>query len=199
MKLDDKVVVQPPPYSDGSGKVHNPEAIVTDSLYIVFLDDPQERSLKAEISKFDLPLVLYSDHEYDQLGEWTKKQLYDRIKELLGSNPSKVLRKLFRPTMEEHPNHPGTVLSTMIKSLGIHMSDSCSCKRHALLMNEKGNDWCEENIDTVVGWLREEAKRRGLPFVDMIGKVMVNRAIKKSRKLLANEPVPENDEDLDNS
>jgi hypothetical protein len=27
---------------------------------------------------------------------------------------------------------------------------------------------------------------------------MVGRAIKKSRKLLANQPVPENDEDLDN-
>jgi hypothetical protein len=64
-------------------------------------------------------------------------------------------------------------------------------------MNEQGNDWCEQNIDTIVGWLRDEAKRRGLPFVDMIGRIMVTRAIKKSRKLLANQPVPDNDEDLD--
>ena len=60
-----------------------------------------------------------------------------------------------------------------------------------------GGDWCLDNIDTVVGWLEEEAKRRGLPFVKMVGKVMVNRAVKKSKKLIANEPVPENDEDLD--
>ena len=85
----------------------------------------------------------------------------------------------------------------MIKSVGIQMTDSCSCKKHALEMNEKGNDWCEQNIDTVVGWLRDEAKRRNLPFLDAIGKLLVGRAIKKSRKLLANEPVPENDEDLD--
>ena len=77
------------------------------------------------------------------------------------------------------------------------MTDSCSCKAHALEMNEHGNDWCEQNIDTVVGWLREEASRRGLPFMDALGKLLVGRAIKKSRKLLANEPVPENDEDLD--
>ena len=64
-------------------------------------------------------------------------------------------------------------------------------------MNKNGNDWCEQNIDTVVGWLRDEAKRRNLPFLDAVGKLLVSRAIKKSRKLLANETVPENDEDLD--
>jgi hypothetical protein len=127
-----------------------------------------------------------------------KSQLEKRLTALLGDDPSSVLRALFPRTMEEDPNGPGTQLSKMIKSLGIHMSDSCSCRRHALEMNEKGNDWCENNIDTVVGWLEQEAKNRGLPFVKMVGKVMVGRAIKKSRKLLANQPVPENDEDLDN-
>jgi hypothetical protein len=197
MKLDSKISVQPPPYSDHNGKITHPEPIQTDTLYITYVDNPQDRTIHVDIEKFDLPLILYSDHEYDELGDWTKKQLNDRIKFLLGDNPSKVLRKLFNPTMEENPHSPGTVLSTMIKSLGIHMSDSCSCKRHALAMNEQGNDWCEQNIDTIVGWLRDEAKRRGLPFVDMIGRIMVTRAIKKSRKLLANQPVPDNDEDLD--
>ena len=78
------------------------------------------------------------------------------------------------------------------------MTDSCSCKRHALEMNDRGNDWCDQNIDTIVGWLRDEAKRRNLPFLDAIGKLMVSRSIKKSRRLLANQPVPENDDDLDN-
>jgi hypothetical protein len=64
-------------------------------------------------------------------------------------------------------------------------------------MNAKGNEWCSQNVDTIVGWLREEAQRRGLPFVDMIGKILINRAIKKSTKLLNNQPVPDNDEDLD--
>jgi hypothetical protein len=100
--------------------------------------------------------------------------------------------------MEENPNGPGSMLSNMIKKIGIVMTQGCSCRRHAIEMNEKGNDWCEQNIDTIVAWLREEAGKRRLPFLDSVGKLMVNRAIKKSRRLLANESVPSNDEDLDN-
>ena len=78
------------------------------------------------------------------------------------------------------------------------MTQGCSCRRHALEMNEKGNDWCQENIDTIVGWLKDEAQKRKLPFLDSIGKMIVNRAIKKSRRLLSNQSVPETDEELDN-
>lgn len=197
MKLSKHVVVQPPPYSDNAGKVTTPPVIELDTLDLVYIDDPTEKVLKVEIAQFPLPVTLYSADAYEKLGNWTKEQANERLRFMLGDNPSKFLRSLFPETMEENPNGPGTQLSKMIKSLGIHMSDSCSCRRHAINMNQKGNDWCEQNIDTVVGWLRQEAKRRGLPFVDMVGKVMVKRAIKKSRKLLNNEPVPENDEELD--
>jgi len=199
MKLAEKINVVPPPFSDNSGKVTRPEPIITDELNLTFDINIQEKTIGVHIENFPLELFLFMEDSFDELnGDWKQSLLENKLLQLLGSNPSLVLRSLFPRTMEEDPNGPGTVLSTMIKSLGIHMSDSCSCRRHAISMNEKGNDWCEQNIDTVVGWLREESKRRGLPFVDMIGKVMVNRAIKKSRKLLANQPVPENDEELDN-
>ena len=198
MKLENPVTVQPPPYSDHAGNVITPDPIVKQDLQLSFHDDYERQNLSVSIEDFTLPITLYSGDAYDELGDWSKSQLENRLKSILGSNPAVVLRSLFPRTMEEDPYGPGTQLSKMIKSLGIHMSDSCSCRRHALTMNERGNDWCEQNVDTVVGWLRQEAKNRGLPFVDMVGKVMVNRAIKKSRKLLANQPVPENDEDLDN-
>jgi hypothetical protein len=38
-----------------------------------------------------------------------------------------------------------------------------------LQMNEVGCDGCEENIDTIVGWLAEEAANRGLPFLSTSG------------------------------
>jgi hypothetical protein len=199
MKLPHKITVIPPPFSDNAGEVTQPDPIITDELNVVFNIEPKRQSVTVSIEQFPLPITLYSGPSYDQLGGfWNQSVLENRLLQLLGDNPSGVLRALFPRTMEEDPNGPGTQLSRMIKSLGIHMSDSCSCRRHALTMNEKGADWCEQNVDTIVGWLREEAKRRGLPFVDMIGKVMVNRAIKKSKKLLANQPVPDNDEDLDN-
>lgn len=198
MKLAQKINVTPPPYSDNSGAVTVPEPIVTDDLKLLFNIDPEKRHITVNIQNFPLPITLYGGPSYDELnGFWNQSILENRLLSILGDNPNSMLRSLFPRTMEEDPNGPGTQLSKMIKSLGIHMSDSCSCRRHALTMNEKGNDWCEQNVDTIVGWLRDEASRRGLPFIDMIGKVMVNRAIKKSKKLLANQPVPENDEDLD--
>lgn len=199
MKLDKPINVTPPPFSDNSGKITQPQPIVTDTLDVTFNINSLSKTIEASIEKFPVPISLFSGPAYDALNSnWNQNDLEKRLLQLLGDNPSAMLRSLFPRTMEEDPNGPGTQLSKMIKSLGIHMSDSCSCRRHALAMNERGNDWCSANVDTIVGWLRDEAKRRSLPFVDMIGKVMVNRAIKKSRKLLANQPVPDNDEDLDN-
>jgi aminoglycoside N3'-acetyltransferase len=73
----------------------------------------------------------------------------------------------------------------MLGSLGIRSAPTCSCKRRALEMNFRGPDWCEQNIDNIVGWLEEEAKKRRLPFIKTVAKLMVQRAISKSRRLLA--------------
>lgn len=197
MNLNKTITINPPPFTDNSGRVTNPPPVVLNELALTFIDNVKNKSISASIANVPTPLTLWFGPEYDAIGDWTQAQAETKVLELLGDNPETKLRSLFPKTLEETPNHPGTILSKMIKSIGFSMSDSCSCKRHALEMNDKGNDWCAENIDTIVGWLREESKKRGLPFIDAIGKLMVNRAIKKSRKLLANEPVPENDEDLD--
>lgn len=198
MNINEPITITPPPYSDNSGKIIYPEKITLNTIDPIFIDNTKNKTVYAHIIGIPLPMILWSESDYDNAGDWTQSEAENKIIELLGDNPLIKLRSLFPKTLEENPNHPGTVLSKMIKSLGIVISDNCQCKKHALEMNEKGNDWCEQNIDIIVGWLRDEAKRRGLPFVDTIGKLMVNRAIKKSRKLLANQPIPENDEELDN-
>lgn len=197
MKFLNPIAIQPPPYSDNSGKIMNPPEIKLEELNLVFVDNTKTKTVSIQIPPLPVNITIWSGADYDLIGDWTKSQAEKKLETILGDNPSAYLRSLYPKTLEEYPNHPGTILSKMIKSVGIQMTDSCSCKRHALEMNDKGNDWCEQNMDTVVGWLREEAKRRNLPFLDTIGKLLVGRAIKKSRKLLANEPIPENDEDLD--
>ena len=87
-------------------------------------------------------------------------------------------------TLEDFPNGPGTILSKMLSKIGIHSTPNCSCRRRAMEMNTRGPDWCAENIDTIVGWLREESEKRKLPFVDFAGKLLIQRAIKVSRKAL---------------
>lgn len=197
MKLSQTIKIQPPPHSDSSGNIINPKEIVLDNIDLVFVDNPKFKTISAQLTPLPISIMIWSGEEYNLIGDWTKSQAERKILELFGEDPARYIRSLYPKTLEENPNHPGTLLSKMIKSVGIQMTDSCSCKRHALEMNEKGNDWCEENIDTIVGWLRDEAKRRGLPFMDSLGKMLIYRAIKKSRKLLANEPIPENDEELD--
>lgn len=77
---------------------------------------------------------------------------------------------------------PGTELKKLLKLVGITATPNCSCNKRARLMDENGCDWCEENLDTIVGWLREEATKRKLPFVDMAGRLLVKRAIRNARR-----------------
>jgi hypothetical protein len=77
---------------------------------------------------------------------------------------------------------PGAELKKLLKLVGITASPNCSCNARAATMDVNGCDWCEANIDTIVGWLREEATKRTLPFVDMAGRLLVRRAIRNARK-----------------
>jgi hypothetical protein len=79
---------------------------------------------------------------------------------------------------------PGTELSKLLKRFGIEPTPTCKCRAKAAQMNAWGCDECSkpERIDEVVAVMREEAKARGLPFVDMAGRVLVRRAISNARK-----------------
>ena len=76
----------------------------------------------------------------------------------------------------------GTELKKMLAKIGIKASPTCSCNKRAQIMDEKGVAWCKANTDTIVGWLREEATKRGLPFIDLAGKIIVKRAISLAEK-----------------
>lgn len=87
-------------------------------------------------------------------------------------------------TLEDFPNGPGTILSKMLAKIGIKSTPNCSCRRRAMEMNNRGPDWCAENIDMITGWLREESEKRKLPFVDFAGRLLIQRAVKLSRKAM---------------
>jgi hypothetical protein len=83
------------------------------------------------------------------------------------------------------PSGPGTELKKLLKRVGITASPTCSCNARARKMDEeeaKEPGWCEAHLDEIVGWLREEASKRGLPFLDAAGRVLVKRAISNARK-----------------
>jgi hypothetical protein len=88
-----------------------------------------------------------------------------------------------QPAAPPAPTHgPGTELKELLKRVGITATPNCSCNARARTMDERGCDWCEANIAEIVGWLREEAAKRGLPFVDMVGRMLVRQAIRNARR-----------------
>jgi len=81
---------------------------------------------------------------------------------------------------------PGTELKALLKDwLGIQASPNCSCNARARQMDEWGPDLCEQNLQTIVGWLEEQAKARKLPFVRFAAEQAVKLAIRRARKKAA--------------
>lgn len=79
---------------------------------------------------------------------------------------------------------PGTELSRLLRRLGIDTVPGCHCRAKAMLMDAWGTDECSkpERIEEIVAVMREEAKARGLPFIDAAGRLLVKRAIQNARK-----------------
>ena len=120
-----------------------------------------------------MPCVVSQDGD-----EWTidtESEFYPRVSRLPEPPPAP-------------PAHgPGTELSKLLKRFGIEPTPTCKCRAKAAQMDAWGCDESSkpERIEEVVAVLREEATKRGLPFLDAAGRVLVRRAISNARKELA--------------
>ena len=117
-----------------------------------------------------LPCVVSQDGD-----EWTidvDHPAYPRVSRLPPPEPA--------PT----PRGPGTELSKLLKRFGIEPTPTCQCRAKAQQMDLWGPDECErpERIDEVVAVMRTEATARGLPFLDIAGRLLVRRAIQNARR-----------------
>ena len=83
---------------------------------------------------------------------------------------------------ESDPDGPGTLLSESLALIGIVADANCGCNKKAKRMNCLGPDGCEAHMDEILEGLREEAENRDMPFSEFVARMMVNRAIKLSRK-----------------
>lgn len=76
----------------------------------------------------------------------------------------------------------GTELKKLLKKIGINATPNCKCNSRAVALDYHGIDYCIENIETIIEWLKEEATARGLPFFAMPARILVRRAIANARK-----------------
>ena len=78
---------------------------------------------------------------------------------------------------------PGTELAALLKTIGIDAKEKgCSCRSHARRMDNWGPEKCRQEIETILGWLQTEAKKRKLPFIKAAAKQVVLLAIRRAEK-----------------
>lgn len=97
---------------------------------------------------------------------------------------------------EKHPSYPlvfkpavGTELKKLLRRLGIKSNNKCHCDNHALEMNLRGPQWCKDNRGVIIGWMREEAMARKLPFSEVVANFLLERAIKSAVAKSVSPPV----------
>lgn len=100
-----------------------------------------------------------------------KESIKQKYKHLLG----------IEPTIQYGP---GTELKKLISWVvwDTKKANCKICKTHEQRMNNWGPDTCLKNIQTIIGWLRESAKKKGYPFSERIAAAMIRKAIANSRK-----------------
>lgn len=87
---------------------------------------------------------------------------------------------------------PGTEMKKLLARVGIVASENCPCEQHARQMDDWGPDECNRRVEEIVGWLRDEANSRGLPFLDAAGRMLVRLAIRNARRSKQASDEPQN-------
>jgi hypothetical protein len=116
-----------------------------------------------------MPCVVSQDGD-----EWTidtESEFYPRVSRLPEPPPPAT-------------HGPGTELSRLLKRIGINPTPTCQCREMSQKMDQWGCDEASkpERIDEVVAVMRAEAEARGLPFLDIAGRLLVRRAISNARR-----------------
>lgn len=75
---------------------------------------------------------------------------------------NKLLAEQGKPLLFEVGSGPGTTLKKTLS--WFHTSSSCGCEERAAIMDAWGVQGCEENIRTILYWLRDSATAQGLPY-----------------------------------
>jgi len=117
-----------------------------------------------------------------EMHERRRNQTFTKVRS--GTPPATV--NLFKARVRTHKT--GTFLAATITWLtGIEGSTSCGCKNLAKEMNQKGPDWCEQNLEYLVGKLMGKrdmlAEVTGVP-ASVMNSVFADRWLKVGARLL---------------
>lgn len=100
---------------------------------------------------------------------------------------SEAYRELVNKYRGKPPAGPGTELKALLAKFGIHASPTCGCNAMARKMDAWGPDESLKHLEEIVDVMEETAKKRNLPFIRSAGRLLVRRAISKSRAMSSRE------------
>jgi hypothetical protein len=66
--------------------------------------------------------------------------------------------------------------------IGITSKPGCKCNRRAKEMDQRGIQWCRDNVDLISSWLAEEAGKRKLLYANAAGKAVIALAIRRGSR-----------------
>ena len=103
-------------------------------------------------------------------------------RQIVDARRQQYVESLTAPKPPYFTSGAGTELKALLSKIGIRSSPTCSCNKRAKTMDEKGVEWCEQNVETICDWLAEESAKRKLPFVRLAGKAIIHMAIRRAKK-----------------
>lgn len=96
------------------------------------------------------------------------------------TNNKQPPKELVQAAAKQLNGGPGTELHSIYS--WFTTDAECKCESRAAKMDIWGPDKCEEEMETILDWLQESAKRKHLPFIRPIVKVSVQLAIRRARE-----------------
>jgi hypothetical protein len=107
------------------------------------------------------------------------------LKQLGNTNPAasqQIISQIVKLQKPEWFLGPGTELKKLISWFYSPDKKKCKCASRIAKMNAWGPDKCEENIDTILRWLKHSATINSVIYVESAVRLLVQLAIRRARK-----------------
>lgn len=70
----------------------------------------------------------------------------------------------------------------LLSNMRITSTNGCGCDEMAATMDTNGCEWCSDHIGEIVSHMKNEARKRGIPFVEMVASRFVRLAIRIAQR-----------------
>lgn len=77
---------------------------------------------------------------------------------------------------------PGTYLKKILSWFSIQEPEECDCLAHANMMDRWGPKGCEQNMETILGFLKESARKADMQYSEFAACRAVKLAIYLSKR-----------------